>query len=45
MNWGYDTYAIQPQWFLEILGIVDDLDARYQQKVANQAKSKRIRNG
>jgi len=38
MHWGYETYAIQPQWFLEIMTIVDSLDALYQEKMANEAK-------
>jgi len=41
MQWGYETYVQQPQWFLDIFRIVGNLDAEYQKKLDRINKRKR----
>ena len=41
MYWGYNTYALQPQWFLDILHIVNMIDIEYEKRSQQIANRKR----
>lgn len=40
MKWDYYTYMRQPQWFLDALRAVDNVEAMNNERMARQAKRK-----
>jgi len=41
MKWPYTTYMAQPSWFLDILKVVMNCDAEYENRMARIASRKR----
>ncbi len=40
MQWDYYTFMRQPQWFIDLLRMANNLDAEYQSKLLKQQHRK-----
>lgn len=41
MKWSYETYLTQPQWFIDTLHTINNIDAEYQERLNRINKRKR----